>query len=941
MENTKQIVTYNFTDNFIDKVADFLCSNFLKEGKDLSKIACVFGGKRPALFLMRTLSKKIGSAFIPPSVFSIDELMEYIVSGANALPKVKQLDADYYVYNIAKKVAPSILRGRESFNEFLPWAKEIISFIEQLDLENISNESLIYVQKSAAIGYEIPENINILLQHIIEIRKTYHKVLNEKKIYSRGLIYLKAVEITNQRAFDEFEALLFCNFYYLHQTEQLVIKNIYAQGKGICIFQGNQDDWSVLDKTAKQFDIVIKSEDQASANYRLNLYQGFDMQSQVCIAREILKKTNDQENTVIVVSQSEILIPLLSEISCCLDEFNVSMGYPLKRSSLYVLFNLIFKVQESKKENKYYSKDYLNLLKHPLVKNLKLGDESEVTRVLIHKIEDFLQGTEESSIGGSLFLSLSEVEKEDKIYVLTSRTLSNMRINVSADDCGIVLRQLHKLFFEDWENISNFSMFSEKLRVLLNTLVDKSVIWKFPFNLKVIEKLYSIVEELESLSFYRESFKQEEIMEIFRQKLEEEKISFIGSPLRRTQVLGLFETRSLNFENVIVMDANESILPKLKVYEPLMPREVMLSLGLNRLEKEEEIQRYQFMRLISGAKNVHLIYEENQVKEKSRFIEELLWERQKQSNKIEIIPAVRASFVIKTSPQQKIIEKTPEMINFLKNETYSASRLDTYLNCPLGFYYRYVLGLKEKENLLERLESAYVGSFIHELLESAFSKFIGRKPIIDAKFEKYFFDIMEEKFEKEMAQRMKSDSFLLKGIITERLKKFLEKEIERNVSKIICLEDKCKGEMFLNNDSLQFSYIVDRIDEFKDNSIIIIDYKTGGVDVIPKKLSDLEDIEMTRKSIKEKIKSFQLPLYYHFISKRFPNIKVNAELYKLRTLERKPFICKTDYVHKEKIMKICLSGLEYIFSEIFNLNVPFIPDKDERKCKYCPFNGFC
>ena len=911
-----RIITYSLSEDLIKNVANFLCEEFFRKGKDLSRVACVFGGKRPALFLRRELSRGIEKSFIPPQVFSIDEFMNYIISKNKASKRIADLDASYQIYKLAKKVSPEILKGRESFNQFLPWAREVVGFIEQLDLEKIENESLRSIQKSSEIGYEIPENINILLQHIIKIRKAYHKSLNAENIYSRGLMYLHAAKMVNKKTLDEFDAILFCNFYYLHATEQDVIKDIYNRGKGILIFQGGQKDWSVLDKNAKELKVSIKEERETEENYSLNMYEGFDMHSQVCIVREILKKITNKENTVLVLPRPEAVIPLLSEISSLLDEFNVSMGYPLRRSSLYALFGLLLRVQKSKKNSKYYTRNYLNLLKHPLVKNLRLGSDPAVTRVLVHKTEELLQGSEETKIGGSLFLTLGEIEKEEKIYQLTSQTLKNMEINVGTFECEKVLKQLHKLLFVEWEGIEDFKGFAERLEILLDALVEKGMVWKFPFNLKVIEKLYSIKEELLSVSFSREKFEQEEIWEIFRQKLEGERVSFAGSPLRGIQVLGLFETRSLNFENVIVMDMNESVLPKLKIYEPLIPREVMLSLGLNRLEKEEEIQRYHFMRLISSAKNVHLVYEENREKEKSRFIEELLWKRQKKLNRLEVFSVPKASFKMKVSSQESCIEKTPGIIDFLKRETYSSSRLNTYLNCPLKFYFQYVLGLREKEDLLEGPEAQHIGKFIHKLLEETFKLFIGRKPEIDEGFKKYFFETMDKKFEKEIERRMKSDSFLLKGIIKARLKKFLEKEAERNVSKIISLEETLEGQITFNHKPIRFIYTVDRIDQFEDKSMVIIDYKTGGSDLAPKKLKTLEAMEMTRESIRENIKSFQLPLYYHFVSKDFPKVDINAELCNIRTLARKALFSDEDYYNlynKEKIMEICLEVLKDIF----------------------------
>lgn len=942
MENSK-IITYNLSEDLIENTADLLYRDFFKKGKPMERVACIFGGRRPALFLKRALSKRIKKGFVPPATFSIDEFMEYLVSKF-PLNRVSELDSCYHIYRLAEKIAPDILKGRGSFNDFIPWAREIVSFIEQLDLEDIESESLKSIQKSAEIGYEIPENINLLLQHIVKIRKAYHAVLKEKGLYSRGVIYLNASKFIDKKALKEFDKILFCDLYYLHKTEQNVIKNIFEKEKGICIFHGSQENWSVLKRNAEMLKTPIKPEQEEKENYKLNLHQGFDMHSQVCVIREILKQIKNKENTVIVMPRPEAVIPLLSEISAHLKEFNVSLGYPLKRSSLYALFELLLKVQESKRDNKYYTKDYLNILKHPLVKNLKINQDPAITRVLVHKLEEIMQGEVETSISGSLFLSLRQIERETKIFQLTAETLSHMKIDASTDDCREILQKLHTLFFTSWQGITTFKDFSERLGNLLDVLVKKSMVWRFPFNLKFIEKLFDIKEELESASFSEEPFEEEiELWEIFRQKLQSEMVSFAGSPLRGTQILGLFETRSLNFENVIVMDMNEAVLPRLKMYEPLIPREVMMSLGLNRLEMEEEIQRYQFMRLISGAKNAHLVYEENREREKSRFIEELLWKRQKRANRLEVFTIPQAGFSMKVRLHEKYIEKTPETIEFLEKETYSATRLDTYLNCPLKFYYRYVLGLKEREDLLEGPESVHIGRFIHELLESTFQKFLRKRPVIDEKFRKSFFYEMDKKFKKEIELRMRSDSFLLRGIIRERLKKFLENEKERNVAKILRLEERQTGKISFNHKQLKFTYTVDRIDELENKSLVIIDYKTGGMDLSPKKLKTIEGMEMSRGSIRENIKSFQLPLYYHFVSKDFKGADINAGLYNIRTLEPKLLFRDEDLYDysKKRIMEICLEALDYIFKEIFDPKVPFMPDKDERKCRFCSFPLMC
>ena len=145
----------------------------------------------------------------------------------------------------------------------------------------------------------------------------------------------------------------------------------------------------------------------------------------------------------------------------------------------------------------------------------------------------------------------------------------------------------------------------------------------------------------------------------------------------------------------------------------------------------------------------------------------------------------------------------------------------------------------------------------------------------------------------------------------------------------------------MDNKAIRFRYTADRIDQLEDESIVVIDYKTGGASVVPKRLSALLTMKMNRQSLKETVRSFQLPLYYHFTSESFPNNQVNAEIYNVRTCERKAFISKEDILKKEKVEELSLRALEAIFRELFDLDTPFVPDRDERKCQFCPFTSLC
>ena len=778
--------------------------------------------------------------------------------------------------------------------------------------------------------FTVPEDINRLLQAIIILRKNYHKELTQQKIYTRGFQYLRASDIVGKADFAEFDQVLFCNFFYFNRCEEEIIKDLHRRDKATLIFQGDERKWPVLKRIAKTLKTeIVEGPAVKTPSFALKLYAGFNGHAQVAWVREILKKIKNLKNTVIVLPNPDALVPLLSEITNLDQDFNISMGYPLKRSSLYALLEFIFKAQESKKEKRYYSRDYLKVLSHPFIKNLKITDNSTVSRILIHKIEEILTGKEATDLSGSLFFNLKDMESLDDLYVLTQETLSRLDIHIDRSALEEILKTLHQILFLKWEKVGNFKQFAGALEEFLNVLVEKSFLHHYPLNINIAARISDIKEEFLKAQFNKEEFPQEDIFRIFDSKLSREMVAFKGSPLKGLQILGLFETRSLNFEEVIVLDVNEGVLPYVVVHEPLIPREVMISLDLDRLELEEEIQRYQFMRLISSAKNVHLVYQESKDKERSRFVEELVWQEEKQKKAVDAVPVSRASFEVKVNAQRKIIPKTKEMVETLKKHTFSASSINMYLRNPVEFYYNYVLGLREQEDLLDEPEARHVGTFVHELLHESFKPFINKTPKIDEVFRKRFNAAFENKFEQTLAKQMHSDSFLLYSVLKERLARFLNNEqFERKVKKVLFLETRFQDHLSLSCGDIKFSYIIDRIDQLEDDTVTIIDYKTGGIDQMPKAIDRISNVKLSRESIRDTVVSFQLPLYFHYLNREFKGRPVDACLYNLRTIKLHSFLNKRASSSKEDTDQAFLRALDFVVGEILDPAIPFIEDAE-------------
>ncbi len=936
-----KIITCGFGENVIQRLAGHIVDNFAADGRDLSRLAVVFGGRRPALFLRQELARITGKSYLSPRFFSAEEFIRWLLTEHEDFANISELEACYTIYNLIREHTPEILPENDSFADFLPWAREIASFIDELDLEDVPPDKLAEVQASAQIGFEAPEKINILLSGIIVLRRAYHRTLKERRLYSRGLMYLEAARQIKNILPQEFEQIIFGNLFYLHNTEKQIIKHLYTKNMAQLFFQRDGGSWPILDKLGAELNCRIMPEDKTKPAYKLNIYKGFDTHSQAGIVNsEILPKLNDCENTVIVLPQSGSLIPLLTEIAPRVKNFNVSMGFPLNRSPVYTLFQDIFRAQATSKEGAYYTRDYLKVMLNPLIKNLDLTGRPATTRILCHKLEEILLGREETSISGSLFLKLADTEGLRELYTLAAELIGQ---GTTKQELESLLRQIHDFAFRCWEKINNFSSLADLLTEFLDLLINKSFPGSYPLNLEIIERIYGLKDQLAGAKYRQETFQPQEIFKIFSQLLCREVISFSGSPLAGLQVLGLLETRTLSFRNVIVLDANEGTLPRLRTTEPLVPRQIMVNLGLNRYEQEEEIQRYHFLRLVSGAKNVHLIYNDSPEKEKSRFLEELIWSRQKRKKSLTVAPARQARFQIDALPPKGGMPKSPAAAALLADFEFSPSSIDTYLNCPLQFYYQYVLRLEEKGELLAEPESREIGNFIHNLLEDTFRPFLARKPLIDDTFRKKFQQEFSRQFEQKMKKRLGADAFMVKDIMRHRLQKFLAKESERDVKKILCLEDSSLGSpITLAGKKVCFKCRVDRIDLLSDDTVLVLDYKTGSGSQTPAALRTLEKMPLDRQAIKEKIHSFQLPVYYHFARRKFSRSALNAALYNLRTTELNYLINPKKLEELGQVMDICLKALEVIVEEIRNPGIDFTADEtNPRLCEYCPFFYLC
>jgi CRISPR/Cas system-associated exonuclease Cas4 (RecB family) len=316
------------------------------------------------------------------------------------------------------------------------------------------------------------------------------------------------------------------------------------------------------------------------------------------------------------------------------------------------------------------------------------------------------------------------------------------------------------------------------------------------------------------------------------------------------------------------LDANEEILPETKKEESLIPFRAREILGLPTYIDRDKLTAYYFDTLLNGAKDVHLFFVESDKKERSRFVEKLLWERQKRDKTTDVRRYIRPIQyrvnLVNQGPGP--IAKTKEVIAFLRDFTFNATALDRYLRCPLQFYYANVLGLRPKEEISGDIERDELGNFVHAVLRNYFSERKG-KPLKENDINTAQMDVLVENL---FAQRYGTDSsgalYLLKRQVKRRLGEFLEAYCVPLVNENSITILACEEKIGVSVNSFKLAGRIDRIERRNDKTVIV-DYKTGANQARYK--IDLKKLEIDRRESWERaIGSLQLPFYIMLYSEK-------------------------------------------------------------------------
>lgn len=952
MKNKIYILPYNI--NFVQYISEILLKK--NKGKDFGQFAVVFPGKRPSLYLKKYLHESLNSPFIPPQTFSMDEFVYFVFKKIHPdFELTNNLNLAWFLYKCNLNHELKFLEKIErSFSKLLPSALSLINSIEKLDTELVPNDKL----KSIRYAHKDTPQINIDSLHKIKEKLDEHFLAT--KTTSRGFTYRTvASEITNID-FNEFKEVYFCGLFALTASEIAIVKALIERGIATFYTQLEENYPELFKKIINKLDAEVEFLEKPKEIQRvLKYYSAPDIHTEVQKAGEcLLKICEESSETAVVLPDDSCLIPLLNcVLTRITTDFNVTMGFPINRTPHYNLIESIITAQQNRTADGYYAKDYLNVIMNPYLKNIGVNGNQRASQFLNNKIKELvikrrmtfvkLEDIEDGLIQGGANLYSEAM----KILERTENSDNSLQFNELNDFLHNVM---HKHFFKDYENINTLRAFVNTLKESFLLVVNSERALSYPLSRDIFKRLFEYLEKLSELTFVDEKIESEEIFQILLKTLKQERIPFEGYPLKGLQILGLLETRNLQFKNVIFLNLNEGVVPATEKYDPFLSIPMRKELNLPTHIENEEIYRYHFKRLINGCKNAHIFYIQNDTATRSRFVEELIWEQQKKEKKLEepnteevTIDTVITPF---SSPEVNKNSLTLEKIHKkIIEDGLSPTAIDRYMNCPLSFYYYYVLGLEEKEGLKQEIDAKDIGTLIHKILEKFFIPFSGKSVTINKKIHKKELDnIIEKEFTEFFIYGNKGELYLLKKIIQLRLDKFFDnlfKTYEGPIQ-ILTTEKKLSAEFQVNEKvSVKLTGHIDRIEK-RNDIYIIMDYKTGEVDNIkfsPKKLQEINR-PLSRVEARKFIKSFQLPVYLYLLSKDIEEkdwSKMNAIIYDIKKNEEKFLFSNKDEA-TELMEKIILPTLSNLVSEIISPDIPFFKDDTREKgCTFCPFPVLC
>jgi len=981
-----------------------------------ASLRVVFPSRRARIYFAQHLSAVAEKPLWLPAADSIGGLFERIsgLREANRYAVVAELFGCYKqaFAERAKALYPNATNAfDETFEQFFYWGDLMLRDFDELDkylvkadplLKNLTNirdlednelsflsrEQLMYLTnfwKNVKLEKDLPKKFCDFWDILKPTYDRLRAVLKAKGMGYAGMIYREAVEQMGDYDFGD-EQYVFVGFSALTACEEKLFAELQKRGKAEfywdydCYYRDSegQEAGRFVRKNFEKF----RPADADDGSYD-EVYGCFAQPKNISIVAvptelmqaktlpTLLKKLPNQNEictpkTAVVLTNPNLLIPVLYSLGEAGNEaVNITMGYPLAQTSTYSLLEFVMRLQKRARGSatapRFYHKDVLALLGHEYLHALLGSCAAKVCQKIVERNMVYLSPEQLAAL-------LHECGAAGKRETLTTSLFAKH------DDYKKFMALLKSLL--------------EELAANYGSKADESANNAANENLDFALQHAAIAACVRSLNALGDSLAACGEVDIsvsmacsfLLAALKGETIPFEGEPVSGLQVMGILETRLLDFDNIIVLSLNEDTFPSAGGVQSLLPYDLRRAYELPTIEESEALHAYYFYRLLQRAQNVALLYNsgggEQSSGEMTRYLRQLLLESPHKGNIAESVVAFR----FETSQQgKKTVEKVGEVRDKLAafasgERKLSASSMKNFMSCPMMFYYASVQGLRENQEVDESPNALLLGNAFHGLMEELYGAFVGQ--IIEKQDIKKLLENEEhialratyytakmftnlnsrEEHEPDVFElnnvHENGELYLLNEVVKKYVEAMLRFDLEQAPFRLLGTEAEVEHSIEFcdalgNPATVQLCGIIDRVDE-KDGAIKIIDYKTGSAGSKP--TADSFDKLFSAKQSDQRQEIFQTMLYSLFVQKKgdYAGKKIAPMLYFLREFAKGDATCsgsiqieKQEVSDAAPLLEEFEHRLQDLLQQIFDYSQPFTQAADEAHCQYCKFGEPC
>lgn len=936
-------------ETFLHKIAQLLLQ---QHGNDLSKICVVFNNRRPGLFLRKHLSEQAPQSFFLPVTMGMDDIVCNICQ-LEIIPKEYLL---FELYDIHRNLSKGATET-ESFEQFLSFGETMLNDFSEIDLYLADAAQLfgnLYELKSIGEWDISGTPLTPFQQNYL---KFYHSLydhytqLNQRlkqqgKAYS-GMAYRESANKINQYTFP-YQHIYFVGFNTLSTSEETIIQTLQRQGIATLLCDGDayyfnnpqQEAGRFLRQLAKKYDTIRDFPNHfATESKKITIVSSSEDLMQVKYAGDLLRKIvvdnnhleQSLQDTAIVLADENLLVPMLHSLPDSIPSVNVTMGYPLEYTAIHTLTLKLLSACKNMRQQQLYRNDIVDILSDTYANALTQKSTSR------NSLQHYLLKQQKIHLDKNDLQSLSDTLQIDTTWMMPLYSISN-------DHPERLLNYLNTLV----QQLQQTSLVASNKKEAVALIEYSKLIDHFT----ELQHRFGFIDRIETLEH------------IYARMVRRIKISFYGEPLQGLQILGMLETRNLDFKRIILLSANEGILPTGRQDNTLIPFHLKTAdpFHLPTHEEKDAIYANHFYQLIQRAEEVYIVYsnqtDTSRKGEASRFVKQLQNELARDYPNIHIQQQIiqpQLDDTIETPTASSIHKSKPilQRIEQLSAIGFSPSALNTYRNCSLKYYYQHILRIKETDDLTDSLDSPRFGTLVHNVLHELYT------PLLNQPLQAEHFHNLRTQVDNLLHQHFSSmgeentthgKTYLQQRVARKQILHLIDCDIKTIESgsnlQILALEKKLECSIkHPNGKSIKLIGTADRIDLI-DRHIRIIDYKTGKV--------KSKDLENTSEKIAEcdlSDKSFQVLMYSwlylhdenHPTNDKKITEAIESGIYPIGDL-RIGFLP----VHWDNQSYISLEQIESIGDilcqltlEITDSCIPFQATDDHKNCNFCPYQNIC